>query len=167
MQLMCNQRGRWTLFWAAGSAMRLRMFPKWNEWQSYNYAVFPLFQQNIHLHTIGSDGMHDARKQKFSKGIYWCLSYSTSWKKPLHHPILEFRDGIGLMQVSSHGRLTAVHCSSSNPEQVSISSNFKVMSRHVYCKKFDEQLFKDIQQAKFKFVMVYSCNMDISQIQKK
>ena len=71
------------------------------------------------------------------------------------------------MQVSSHGRLTAVHCSSSNPEQVSISSNFKVMSRHVYCRKFDEQLFKDIQQAKFKFVMVYSCNMDISQIQKK
>ena len=86
---------------------------------------------------------------------------------PQPHPILEFRDGIGLMQVSSHGRLTAVHCSSSNPEQVSISSNFKVMSRHVYCRKFDEQLFKDIQQAKFKFVMVYSCNMDISQIQKK
>jgi len=36
---------------------------------------------------------------------------------PHPHPILEFRDGIGLMQVSSHGRLTAVHCSPSSPEQ--------------------------------------------------
>ena len=129
MQLIRNQRGRWTLFRAAGST-GFQLLP-W-DWQVGQYfpseirgeattttslvpPCFHFFSKTFTctLKWVMACMLMCTRKQKRKKILKrnlgdacHTLPYGRSHYTFQPHPILEFRGGIELMQVSSHGPMT-------------------------------------------------------------